>query len=193
MVTKRLVKNIAPQVEADAPENRQIAEWLKKLRGESGQKEFYKNIAVDQQTGSNYERANSKIPAWVAVRAMRRYGSRDDIRWWMNFILEPAVTPEDEATSTAAQLLSVEHFEQWAAGTEAYQALSPERAQKLHRFVAQSVELFARGLIEAEDQLVNQVKVINELASKSFSAVPDTAANQPSPTDANRRDPDKAR
>lgn len=78
------------------PEEIEIAAWLKELHDRWKPKPlaaFYGNLAVEQQSWSNYERNETTIPAWVVVRAVRAYGTTaDDLRWW--FGLASAPIPE---------------------------------------------------------------------------------------------------
>jgi hypothetical protein len=166
MATKKIVESIEESRVKDLPENLQVADWLGKTRGrlDRGQRNFYENIGVKQQTGDNYEGGKTPVPAWVAIRAIRTYGDANDLRWWMDLTLESKAT-RDEIGAAVDETLSGNSLNEWAQGNIEYQKLTPERAQRLHRFVEESVELFARGLKETEDHLINQVRVLNELAS----------------------------
>jgi hypothetical protein len=61
--------------------------------------------------------------------------------------------------------MSAKNLSQWAENNPGYKKLSPARAQRLQGFINEIVELFARGHQAAEDHLVGQVRVLNELAS----------------------------
>jgi len=166
--TKKLVEPPESPPAKEIPENSQVADWLDKTRGrlELGQREFYQAIGVKQQTGDNYESNKTPIPVWVAVRAMRQYGEKADLIWWMNMTL-PTLPPE--ALEGGGDALAAQ-FDQWARGTAVYGSLEAEQAQQLHQFINGAAELFAtRGLIGAKNHLVNQVKVINDLAKAARS------------------------
>ena len=169
MVTKKIVDNSRDNAAADIPENKQVASWLGKTRQrlDKGQREFYENIGVKQQTGDNYESGKTPIPAWVTIRAMRRYGDAESLRWWIDLTLDAAVLDLRKISEQVDETISSERFMQWAEGSEAYKTLSPERARRLRSFIDSTVELFARGLTKAEEHLLNQVRVINEIASNA--------------------------
>ncbi|HMF50939.1 MAG TPA: helix-turn-helix transcriptional regulator [Candidatus Saccharimonadales bacterium] len=75
--------------EASNLENLKLVNWLEKTRQrlKVSQSEFYENIGVKQQTGGNYESGKTPVPTWVVIRAVRKYGDREDLHWWLDLTL----------------------------------------------------------------------------------------------------------
>ena len=101
MIPKKLVT----KPKAQPPENREIAVWLREIRLKwpGTNKEFYKDVGVIQQTWDNYEKEETPVPAWVLLRAVRRYAtSTSDLRRWMNLTIE-LPEPSKEAIAEAVE------------------------------------------------------------------------------------------
>lgn len=141
----------------ECPENAAIASRLKEIRQrlDYNQRDFYENIGVLQQTGSNYESGDNIIPAWVAVKTIARYGTKADLIWWIAMATETAATQSAPLASK----------------------LSTDKAQRLQVIVNRLVRVFSLGRPDLENHFGKLSEIID-----GFASWPESAPAVPSPT-----------